>query len=84
MAWTFGEPMNGRSFEHHGRYGCKLVASRCDFSEGARFEYHPDTTEEQRLADMAICIGFHATVVLPELNGFQGYDAISWQVVDSK
>lgn len=69
--------MNDKSFEHIGSNGCTLRATRCDFRDGVVLELRSNDTA--RIAeDIAACIGYHAMVIRPKLDGFQGYDAINF------
>lgn len=77
------ENMKDKPFEHDGPNGSKLVASHCDFRNGVTMiSPHWLATQDRALVmeDVAACIGYHACNILPHLNGFRGYDAISFTV----
>ena len=68
--------LNETPFSHNCRYGTVFSATRCDFRDGVIVT---DIPKKELLAmDMAEMIGYHACAILPELNGFQGYDCISF------
>ena len=68
--------MNDKSFSHHCRYGTVFTATRCDFKDGVTVTQVPK--KELLAMDTAEMIGYHARAIYPELNGFQGYDCISF------
>jgi hypothetical protein len=68
--------INESPFQHTCRYGTKFDASRCDFAGGVIVSNIP--TKELLAMDMAEMIGYHACAIHPDLNGFQGYDCISF------
>lgn len=69
--------MNEKSFSHHCRFGTKFSCERCDFNSPIKVEDAP-TDVTQRMSDVAEMIGFHATNIWPDLNGFQGYDCLQF------
>jgi len=56
------------------------MSPTADFRHGVTVQ-RPATTDRQFVADIAEMVGFHATNILPMLNGFQGYAAIDYKVV---
>ena len=68
--------MNNKPFCHVCRHGTVFSATRCDFNDGVIVSHVPK--KELLAMDMAEMIGYHACVIHPELNGFQGYDCISF------
>ncbi|MCP4526701.1 MAG: hypothetical protein GY833_12455 [Aestuariibacter sp.] len=82
--WLYGEPMNGRAFQHSAN-GFDFFSERCDFKDGL-YVVKPDTyetSESDLIAATAHVVGYHACNVRPELNGFAGYDAITFKVVSA-
>ena len=51
--------------------------SRCDFKEIIEVTEAPEILP-MMMGDVAEMIGFHATNILPQLNGFSGYDTLSF------
>jgi hypothetical protein len=74
------EKLNDVSFEHSGPNGTKFTATRCDFREGVKIVSEEPLTPAQFAQDVAAVIGYHATNILPQLNGFSGYDAFKIMV----
>lgn len=71
--------MNYKSFTHTaGRF--KFFAPRCDFQSGIFMQTPKSYTATELAAAVAEMIGYHATAIWPELNGFSGYDSISWTI----
>jgi len=68
--------MNEKSFSHVCRHGTVFTATRCDFRGGVVVSHVPK--KELLAMDMAEMIGYHAGVIHPLLNGFRGYDCISF------
>lgn len=72
--------MNERPFEHHCSNGSSFQCDRCDFAKPIKVLDKP-SDEELFAADVAEMIGYHATNIWPDLNGFQGYDCIHFDIV---
>jgi len=72
----FGE-MNEKPFSHTCRYGTTFQSDRCDFKNGVRMIGLPKN-RFMAASDVAEMIGFHATNIHSDLNGFAGYDTIHW------
>jgi hypothetical protein len=76
--------VNNKKFEHTCHYGTRFTSETCDFRNGVIVERSTYLDEVGFVTDIAEMVGFHATNILPELNGFQGYDAIRYTVVAVK
>ena len=70
---------NESSFSHHCHYGTMFVAKRCDFRGGVQAIGAPKD-KAAFASDVAEMIGYHAVNIRPELNGFSGYDCITWHL----
>ena len=76
--------INERPFEHIGPGGTRFVAERSDFQSGVYVWYprkfgeklEESDVRHRLMRDVAAMIGFHASNILPKLNGFAGYDTI--------
>lgn len=82
MSWLYGEPMNDRPFQHHAM-PLEFFASRCDFRDGV-YVIVPEDVDmkpETWLSATAQVIGYHATNIHRELNGFRGYDCIRYTLI---
>ncbi len=82
MSWLYGEPMNDRPFRHIGS-GFEFFSERCDF-KGDVYVVRPayETISELDLMKATACmIGYHACNIHRELNGFAGYDSITFTFV---
>jgi len=73
-----GKFLNEKEFDHYCRHGSIFVASRCDFKGGVKIKNPPDNTN-YLLRDVAEMIGYHAMAIHPHLNGFSGYDNITFE-----
>lgn len=71
-----GNVMNEKAFAHMMGHGTVAEASRCDFKDGLTLKRPSRITAEQFASDLMELAGWHATNILPRLNGFQGYDCI--------
>ena len=73
--------MNKKPFSYHSTYGARFECETCDFSTPVIVTLD-DTDMPMRLYgnDVAEMIGYHATNIWPELNGFQGYDTIRFVI----
>ncbi len=72
--------INAWPFQHQGRNGVNLLAERCDFTTGVKIEKPKGISDAKFASDLSEIFGFHATVILPDLNGFQGYGAFGIKV----
>lgn len=84
MSAMFGK-IADKPFSHRGRYGTLFQADRCDLRGGVRIvvNRNADLTPEQFVADVAMCAAYHAALILPDLNGFPGYDTVKYEIIDS-
>jgi len=73
--------MNNKKFEHTSHYGTHFTSERCDFKDGVTIQRSIHLDDVGFVTDIAEMVGYHATNILPELNGFQGYDAIRYNIV---
>lgn len=71
--------LNNTPFYHVSRGGTEFTATRCDLEEGIVIEF-PNSDSATYASDIAEMIGYHSTMILPELNGFQGYDCIIFKI----
>jgi len=71
--------MNDKPFSYTSHYGTEFVCDRCDFKTPLIVKNQP-SGGKQRMSDVAEMIGYHATNIYPELNGFQGYDCIQFSI----
>lgn len=69
--------MNEKPFEYTSHFGTKFNATRCDFFNGVTVS-DKNPNNDKYTSDVAEMIGYHATNIHPQLNGFQGYDCIYW------
>lgn len=69
-------------FQHTGPHGSVLNAKRCDFEGGVVIRREHGISDAAFARDISSIIGFHATNILPELNGFRGYDAFTIKVIN--
>tara|TARA_B100000700_G_C15052270_1_gene860903 strand:+ start:3029 stop:3325 length:297 start_codon:yes stop_codon:yes gene_type:complete len=82
MAWFYGKPMNDMPFQHNAM-PLEFFASRCDFREGVYVVFPSDIEikPETLIKATAQVMGYHATNIHKELNGFQGYGAIHYTLI---
>jgi hypothetical protein len=67
--------IGNQRFSHTCRNGTQFQADRCDFASiSATKKDYPQLLA----ADVAEMIGFHAVNIWPNLNGFQGYDCLTF------
>lgn len=71
--------LNENPFRFIGHYGTLFSADRCDFRGGITLKSVPKD-KSLMASDIAEMIGHHATNIHPQLNGFQGYDCIDWNI----
>lgn len=83
MPWLYGKPMNDRPF----RYLCEgfeFFSERCDF-KGIVYVVKPtfgSVPEYALMKATSSMVGYHACNIHKELNGFSGYDCITFEFVD--
>lgn len=66
--------MNDKPFSFISRNGSHFTCKRCDFKGDIKVK--TSVKKEFFALDVAEMIGYHATNIWPELNGFSGYDTI--------
>lgn len=71
---------NDKPYRHVSKNGSLFESDRCDFQNGVTVTKPEGITEERFMVDVSEFIGFHATVIHPELNGFQGYGCITYRI----
>jgi hypothetical protein len=81
MSAEFGK-IADKPFSHRGRRGTVLRAARCDLAGGVTLTVPKGISREHLAADIMQIAGYHAAVVLPDLNGFSGYDTLRFTIVD--
>jgi hypothetical protein len=73
--------MNNKPFGHTSRYGTIVTSDRCDFANGITIIKDHNLSEDRYISDIAEAFGFHAANILPNLNGFQGYDCLKFNFI---
>ena len=84
--WIHGKPMNDMPFEHMSHNGTVFKCSRCYFKTKI-FVLQEEGVElslEKIMVDISEMIGYHAKNIWDQLNGFQGYDCIEYEIVKGK
>jgi len=72
------EYLNEKPFRHQTRYGTEFNCERCDFRAPVFYENVPEKVE-YLMSDVAEMISYHAMHIHKELNGFSGYDTITFK-----
>lgn len=72
--------LNESSFSHTSRNGTHFKADRCDFLNGVEVEKPSDISELDLCADFAEFAAYHAVAIRERLNGFSGYDTVSYTI----
>ena len=70
--------LNKKKFEHLCRNGTRFTADRCDFRNGVVAEIPHSISREQLMQDVSEMIAYHALNIFDQLNGFSGYDYITY------
>jgi hypothetical protein len=65
-----------KPFTHLCRHGIQIDALRCDLYGGVNVRTPDDATQAQVAEAVAQAFGYHAANILPNLNGFAGYDTV--------
>jgi hypothetical protein len=80
--------MNDMPFEHVSINGTKFTCARCDFgapikvkTEFSLMEMADVEVLQRIMVDISEMIGYHSGNIWKELNGFQGYDCIQYELV---
>jgi len=76
------EIMNAKSIEHMSRNGTVFKSERGDLRSGVMVVSSWDVGMGEMCADFAEFAAWHALHIHPNLNGFGGYDAISYEFDD--
>lgn len=74
--------MNNKVFSYISYWGTEFFSDSCDFKSFLEVKNVPSgglDLYSRYSRDLAEMIGYHATNILPELNGFQGYDTIRFK-----
>lgn len=74
--------MNEKHFSYRSHNGTQFIAERCDFRTGVSVQSPvlASGCYAGFSSDVAEMIGYHATNIWPSLNGFQGYDCITFTI----
>jgi len=75
------EFLNDSRWQHICSNGTEFTCDRCDFKEPVIINPPDNLSPENLWQDLSEMIGYHALNVWPNLNGFQGYDTITFKVV---
>ena len=71
--------MNKLQFSYMSHWGTQFYCDTCDFSTPVTVTMSDeDMSRSLYSVDVAEMIGYHATNIWPQLNGFQGYDTIKF------
>jgi hypothetical protein len=71
--------MRNNPFRHTaGRF--IFTSPSCDLRFGVAIRTPKSYTATELAAAVAEMTGYHATAIWPDLNGFSGYDSISWKI----
>jgi hypothetical protein len=70
--------MNEKPFEHRCYNGTIFKCTRCDFRAPIRVTRDRKLSEEQIMQDTAEMISYHALNIWKHLNGFSGYDCLTF------
>lgn len=74
--------MNG--YSHVGYNGTKITAAHKNLTGGVEVVVPEDMAMELVIADVAEAIAFHAIHIHPTLNGFAGYDCVTYNICRDK
>lgn len=80
MGWLYGKPMNDMPFQHISSNGTIFTCPRCDLSVPVKV-----TLPDWKIGvltivqDVSEFVGYHSRNIWKELNGFQGYDCITYE-----
>lgn len=76
--------INDQPISHRSYNGTMFTAERADLNGGVKVNRSRYADEMLQNADFAEFASWHVTQILPELNGFPGWDAIQYKFVDEK
>lgn len=73
--------MNNKSFQYLSHCGTVFECAKCDFSAPIYVEVGGGAYDfvDILIKDVAEMIGYHAVNIRPELNGFAGYDCLTFK-----
>jgi hypothetical protein len=74
--------MNDKPFSYVSRNGTRFFCKRCDFRDEILYHSNHELGLGETMVNVAEMIGYHATVIHPGLNGFQGYDCVRFRYVE--
>ena len=90
MSWFYGKPMNDMPFGHiDSRHCIVFFASHCDFRGGVNvvlphYLKAEEVTPEMWMQATGELVGYHATNIHKELNGFLGYGGINYTIISKE
>lgn len=70
--------MNEKPFEHRSSNGSVFKCARCDFRVPIHVYREGYISETQIMQDTAEMIAYHAMNIWKHLNGFSGYDCLTF------
>lgn len=74
--------LNDKPYKHESRNGASFYATRCDLRDGVRITKPSFNYSETQFAQDLVEFGaMHHINMEGRLNGFQGYDCISYEIV---
>lgn len=74
--------LNEKPLSHTSANGSQFKADRCDLKNGVMVERPLDISDVQLCADFSEFGAFHSLEIRERLNGFAGYDCISYTITD--
>lgn len=78
------EKMNKKRFDHHCSNGTFFKSKRCDFKGGIIAITPKNLQKELLMQDVAEMISYHTINIHPKLNGFSGYDTITFIIEEEE
>lgn len=75
--------MNDKPFSHTSSNGTHFKADRCDLLNGVEVEKPEGINEVALCSDFAQFAAYHAGVIHENLNGFAGYDNITYTITET-
>ena len=73
--------MNDKPYSHVSSNGTTFKCERCDFRSPIKALRPGGLSDENFAVDVSEMIGDHARGIWPNLNGFQGYSALKYEIV---
>jgi hypothetical protein len=72
--------MNNKPFSYWARHGTSFSCESCDFSKPVKVIAYDNLKKPEFYSrDLSEMIAYHVMNILPELNGFRGYDCIQFE-----